>query len=210
MAAPQLPEVDAEFAKSLGVADGDLAKMRAEVKANLEREVKARLKSARQGPGDAGAARRDDDRGAARRWCRCEIERLRRAARQDLAQRGIQVKDDTPLPAEMFEQQAQRRVNLGLILAELVKAHKLQAQAGAGARAGRGAGAELRAAARRSCSWFYAAPERLREIESMVLEENVVDVGARRRQGGGPADRFRRTDGEQVMHELHANRRGWA
>ena len=59
VAAPHLPEVDAEFAKSLGVADGDLAKMRAEIKANLEREVKAKLKSRVQGPGDAGAARCD-------------------------------------------------------------------------------------------------------------------------------------------------------
>ena len=45
VAAPKLPQIDAEFALSLGVPDGDLAKMRGEVKANLEREVKQRLKA---------------------------------------------------------------------------------------------------------------------------------------------------------------------
>ena len=40
---PQLPELDAEFAKQLGVADGDVAKMRSEIRANVEREAAKRV-----------------------------------------------------------------------------------------------------------------------------------------------------------------------
>ena len=130
-----------------------------------------------------------------------EIERLRELTRQDLAARGIPVKDDTPLPAEMFEQQAQRRVNLGLILAELVKAHQLQAKP-----------EQVRAAVEEQAQsyehpqevvrWYYQQPERLREIESMALEDNVVEWALTNGEGRGQADRIRRIDGEQDNETL--------
>ncbi len=124
VAAAHLPELDAEFAQSLGVEDGDIGKMRAEVKANLEREVKVRLKNrvkeqVMQALLDATKIE------TPKALVQLEIERMQTAAREDLAKRGVPVKEDTPLPAEIFEARAQRRVNLGLILAELVKAHNL-------------------------------------------------------------------------------------
>jgi trigger factor len=177
IAVPKLPEIDAEFAKSLGVADGDVAKMRTEIKGNLEREVKTRLKSrvkeqVMQALLDATKV------DVPKALVESEIERLRNFARQDLAARGIPVKDDTPLPADMFEKQAQRRVNLGLILAEVVRAHQLQAKP-----------EQVRAAVEEQAQsyenpqevvrWYYQSPERLREIESMVLEDNVVEWALR-------------------------------
>jgi len=177
VAAPRLPEVDAEFAKSLGVADGDTAKMRAEIKGNLEREVKTRLKS-RVKEQVMQALLDATDVQVPKALVESEIERLRNFARQDLTARGIPVKDDMPLPADMFEKQAQRRVNLGLILAELVKAHHLQAKP-----------EQVRAAVEEQAQsyenpqevvrWYYQSPERLREIESMVLEDNVVEWALR-------------------------------
>jgi trigger factor len=177
IAAPKLPEIDSEFAKSLGVVDGDVAKMRTEIKGNLEREVKTRLKSrvkeqVMQALLDATKV------DVPKALVESEIERLRKFARQDLAARGIPVKDDTPLPADMFEKQAQRRVNLGLILAEVVRAHQLQAKP-----------EQVRAAVEEQAQsyenpqevvrWYYQSPERLREIESMVLEDNVVEWALR-------------------------------
>jgi trigger factor len=177
IAAPKLPEIDSEFAKSLGVVDGDVAKMRTEIKGNLEREVKTRLKSrvkeqVMQALLDATKV------DVPKALVESEIERLRNFARQDLAARGIPVKDDTPLPADMFEKQAQRRVNLGLILAEVVRAHQLQAKP-----------EQVRAAVEEQAQsyenpqevvrWYYQSPERLREIESMVLEDNVVEWALR-------------------------------
>jgi trigger factor len=172
VAAPRLPEVDAAFAKSLGVADGDLAKMRAEVRANLEREVKAKLRSrlrdqVMQALLDATPV------DAPRSLVQAEVERMQAGARQELAARGVKVTEQTPLPADLFEQQARRRVNLGLILGEVVRAHNLHAKP----EQVKGLVEEQAQSYERPeevVKWFYAAPERLRDIESAALEDNVV------------------------------------
>jgi trigger factor len=173
VAAPKLPEIDAEFAQTLGVEDGDIAKMRAEIKGNLEREVKGRLKSrvkdqVMQALLDATKVE------VPKSLIESEVERLRELTRQDFAARGIPVKDDMPLPAEMFQQQAERRVNLGLILAEVVKANQLQAKPEQ-VRAIVEEQAQSYENPQEVVRWYYQSPERLREIESMVLEDNVVE-----------------------------------
>lgn len=172
VAAPKLPEIDAEFAKSLGVADGDLGKMRAEVKANLEREVKARLRN-RVKDQVMQALLDVTQVEVPKALVEMEIQRMQAQARQDLAARGIPVKDDTPLPAEMFEKQAQRRVNLGLILAEVVKINNLHAKPEQ-VKAAVEEQAQSYEHPQEVVKWFYQSPERLRDIESMVLEDNVV------------------------------------
>jgi trigger factor len=172
IAAPRLPEVDAEFAKSLGVGDGDLAKMRAEVKLNLQREVKAKIKvrvKDRVMQALLDATRVETPRALVQ----MEAQRLLAAARQDLSARGVKVKDDTPMPADVFEKHAERRVNLGLILGELVKAHNLH-PGPEQVRATVEAQAQSYERPEEVVKWFYASPERLRDIESMVLEDNVV------------------------------------
>jgi trigger factor len=173
VAAPKLPEIDAEFAQSLGVEDGDTAKMRAEIKGNLEREVKGRLKSrvkdqVMQALLDATKVE------VPKSLIESEVERLRELMRQDFAARGIPVRDDMPLPAEHFQQQAERRVNLGLILAEVVKANQLQAKPEQ-VRAIVEEQAQSYENPQEVVRWYYQSPERLREIESMVLEDNVVE-----------------------------------
>ena len=94
-------------------------------------------------------------------------------ARQELAARGVKVTEETPLPVDLFEQQARRRVNLGLILGELVRMHNLHAKP----EQVRGLVEEQAQSYERPeevVKWFYAAPERLRDIESAALENNVV------------------------------------
>jgi trigger factor len=171
--APHLPEVDAEFAKSLGVVDGDIAKMRAEVKANLEREVRVRLKARAKDQVmkvllDATTIE------APKGLVQIEVERMQAAARQDLAQRGLKMTEDTPLSGEIFEQAARRRVNLGLILGELVKAHNLQARPEQ-VRTLIEEQAQSYERPEEVVKWYYGSPERLREIESVAAEENVVE-----------------------------------
>jgi len=172
VAAPRLPEVDAGFAKSLGVADGDLGTMRAEIRANLEREVKAKLRSRLRD--QAMQALLDATRiDAPRSLVQIEIERMKAGARQELAARGVKVTEETPLPVDLFEQQARRRVNLGLILGEVVRAHNLYAKP----EQVRGLVEEQAQSYERPeevVKWFYAEPERLRDIESAALEDNVV------------------------------------
>jgi trigger factor len=172
VAEPHLPAVDAEFAKSLGVADGDLAKMRAEIRANVEREVKAKLKirlreQVMQALLDVSPVE------PPRSLLQMEMQNLQAGARQELAARGVRVPADAPLPAEMFMQQAVRRVSLGLILGEVVKQHGLHAKPEL-VRALVEEQAQSYERPAEVVKWFYAAPERLREIESVVLEDNVV------------------------------------
>jgi trigger factor len=169
---PRLPEVDADFAKSLGVADGDIGKMRSEVKANLEREVAAKLKARVRD--QVMSALLDATRiEAPKSLVLGETERLKAAARQELAARGVPVKDDTPLPVDLFEQQAQRRVSTGLILGELMKSHDLYPKPEQ-VRALVEEQAQAYERPQEVVKWFYAEPQRLREIESSVVEENIV------------------------------------
>jgi trigger factor len=83
-----------------------------------------------------------------------------------------------PLPGELFEKQATRRVNLGLILAEVVKANQLQAKPEQ-VRAIVEEQAQSYENPQEVVRWYYQSPERLREIESMVLEDNVVEWALR-------------------------------
>lgn len=169
---PKLPEVDAEFAKGLGVANGDLTQMRSEIKANLEREVKGKLKA--RVKDQVMQALLDATRlEAPRSLVEMELQRMQAGARQELAARGLKVPDDAPLPMEMFEQQAQRRVSLGLILGEVVKANQLFAKPEQ-VRALVDEQAQSYERPEEVVKWYYADPERLREIESVVMEENVV------------------------------------
>ena len=173
VAAPKLPEVDAEFAKGLGIADGDIEKMRSEIRTNLEREVKSRLKSRIKD--QVMQALLDTTKvEVPKALVEDEIRRVRELTKQDFAARGIPVKDDTLLPDEMFQKQAERRVNLGLILAEVVRAHQLQARPEQ-VRAIVEEQAQSYENPQEVVRWYYQAPERLREIESMVLEDNVVE-----------------------------------
>jgi trigger factor len=173
VAAPELPPVDGEFAKTLGIADGDVAKLRAEVRANLEREVKMRLKARTKD--QAMQVLIDTTKiEVPKALVQMEVERLQHSTRQDLAARGVKVTADMPLPADLFEPQAQRRVTLGLILAELVKARGLQAKPEQ-VKAVVEEQAQSYEKPEEVVRWFYQSPERLRDIEALVLEDNVVD-----------------------------------
>ena len=172
VAAPRLPALDAEFARRLGIAGGDVAKMRAEVRANLEREVKLRLKNrVKEQVMQAllDVTRIDVPKALVDR----EVERLQNRMRHELSASGVQVKSDTPMPREVFEKQGDRNVRLGLILAEAVKSHNLQAKPEQ-VRAVVEEQAQSYERPAEVVKWFYQSPERLREIESVVMEDNVV------------------------------------
>lgn len=172
VAAPRLPDVDAEFAKGLGVADGDLARMRAEIRANLEREVRAKLKVRLRD--QVMQALLDVTRvEPPKSLVQMEMERLQAGARQELAARGVKITENTPLPVDLFEKQALRRVHLGLILGEVVKAHNLHPRPEQ-VRALVEEQAQSYERPEEVVKWFYAAPERLHDSESAALEDNVV------------------------------------
>jgi trigger factor len=167
-----LPEVDADFAKALGVADGDLDKMRAEIEDNLRREVKKRLqaKTMEQVMDALLRANAIEVPGA---LIHREIERLMQLARQDMEQRGMKVKD-LPMQPEWFVDQARRRVTLGLIFAEIVKSHALQARPEQ-VKAMVEEAAQSYDHPQEVVRWYYAQPERLADFEGAAIEANVAD-----------------------------------
>ena len=173
VAEPQLPEVDADFAKSLGVTDGDVAKMRDEISKNVTREAKRRLQ-ARVKEGVMQALLDVTPIELPKSLIDMEIGRLMQQAREDMMQRGYgaQMKD-MPLPRELFEEQAKRRVSLGLILAEVVEKHSLSATPEQ-VKAFITEQAESYENPQEVIDWYYASPERLDGPASVVLEDNVV------------------------------------
>ncbi|MFM9972736.1 MAG: trigger factor [Burkholderiales bacterium] len=169
--APTLPPIDAEFAKSLGVADGDADKMRAEVRANVEREVKKRLEAdikqkAMQVLIDSTPVE------LPKSLVQMEMQRLVQSTRQDLEARGVKM-DQLPINPEMFEVQAKRRVSLGLIIGELVKEKELTPKP-----------EQIRALVEdyaqsyeqpsEMVRWLYSEQQRLAEFEGLAIESNVV------------------------------------
>ena len=166
-----LPEVDAEFAKSLGVADGDLAKMREDIKVNLQREVAGRVK-ARNKEAVMDALIKVAELDVPKTLIAQDSERLAEMTRQDMAQRGMNVKD-VPFPAELFAEKAERRVRLGLILSQLVGDNKLQATPEQ-VKAQIEDFAQSYEDPREVLKYYYSDRRRLGEIEALVLEENVV------------------------------------
>jgi trigger factor len=172
VAEPVLPEVNAEFAKALGIADGDVAKMRVDVNANLEREVRRRTQArvkdqVMKGLLEAATVE------LPKSLIEIETERLMEGMRRDLTARGMKT-EEIPMPREAFEPEARKRVALGLIVAELVRREGIAAKPEQ-IRAVVQEYAESYERPEEVVRWYYQSQERLREVESLVLENNVVD-----------------------------------
>ena len=170
--APKLPEIDAEFAIGMGIADGDITKMRSEIEANLKREVKRRIE-AKIKDQVMEALIKANPISLPSSLVEMEIQRLMQAARQDMEQRGMK-NADFPIQPEWFTEQAKRRVTLGLILAELVKTEKLQATPEQ-VRAMVEETAQSYEQPEEIIRWYYAQPQRLGEVEGVAIESNVVE-----------------------------------
>ena len=169
VAEPKLPEVNADFARTMGVADGDVAKLREEIKTNLEREVKRRVQTQVKEQVMKLLSEKTELQ-APKALVAMEAERLLQLAQQDAATRGLK---ELPVPADMFNEQATRRVRLGIILAEVVKTQGISSRAEQ-VRALVEELAESYEEPEEVVSWYFQNPERLQEVETLALEENVV------------------------------------
>jgi trigger factor len=170
--AQHLPEVDEAFARSLGIADGSIEGLRADIRRNLEREVKFRVlgrnKSAVM---DALLAASELD--VPQALVKGETDRMVEGAREDLKKRGVKDADKAPIPAELFTAQAERRVRLGLVVAELVRSASLQAKP-----------EQLQAHIEEIAQsyekpaevmrWYLGDRQRMAEVEAVVIENNVA------------------------------------
>ena len=167
-----LPEVNAEFAKSLGAADGDVAKLKQEIRDNVGREAERRAK-VRNKDNAMEVLLRIAQLDVPKSLLESEAQNLMQQTLHDMEARGMKIPKGMQLPADMFVERATKRVKLGLILSELVKKHELNAKP-----------EQMKALIQEYAQsyehpedvvrWYNAEPGRMREVENLVLEDNVV------------------------------------
>jgi len=171
--AQNLPEVNDEFIKTLGLADGSVESLRADIQKNLAREVKFRVAARNKGAAlDAVLKAAEFD--VPKSLVAAESDRLVEGARADLKARGIKDADKAPIPAEMFAPQAERRVRLGLIVAELVKVNGLDAKPEQ-LQAHIEELAQSYEQPQQVIAWYMSDRQRMAEVEAVVIEQNVTD-----------------------------------
>lgn len=165
------PALDADFARSLGIEDGDLGRMRADVKANLEREVRRRVQQRTKDQVlkvllDASKFE------VPRALIESETDRLAAGMVENLRGRGMNP-ESMNIPREAFEPEARRRVSIGLVLNDLVRREGIKAEPEQ-VRAMVEEYAQSYEKPDEVVRWYYQSPERIREVEAVVLENNVV------------------------------------
>lgn len=171
--AGNLPEVDDAFAKALGIKDGTLEALRADVRKNLEREVKFRV-LARNKAAVMELLARIAIMDVPNALVAAESDRLVEQTRANLKERGFKDADKLPIPAENFTQQAERRVRLGLAVAELVRANGLQARPGQLQQHIEELSQSYEQPAE-VMRWYLSDRQRMAEVEAVVIENNVVE-----------------------------------
>ncbi len=171
--AANLPDVDDAFAKALGIKEGTVEALRADVRKNLEREVKFRLMSRNKGA-VMDALVKSAELDVPNTLVESETERMVESARADLKQRGIKDADTAPIPADIFKPQAERRVRLGLVVAELVRSSNLQAKPDQLQKHIE----ELSQSYERPAEvvrYYLSDRQRMAEVEAVVIENNVTE-----------------------------------
>ena len=168
-----LPEVDAEFAKALGIADGDVAKMREEVKKNVAREVERRTQEQTK-ESVMEALLKAGELQVPNALVNDEAARLAEEMKQNFVNQGMANAVQVNLPADMFKEQAHRRVALGLILAKLVEENKLEPTEEQ-IKAVVANFAESYEDPQEVIDWYYADASRLQGPTSLAVESNVVN-----------------------------------
>ncbi len=158
VAAPQLPELDTEFALALGIEDGDVAALRQEVKENLEREAQ-RLSHAQVKAQILDLVAGSNQPDLPKQMLAHELEQLQ--------------KDPNAGNAPDLENVARRRVVLGLVLSEIVRREKLRASSAEVTQVIRDM-AEQYEDPEQFVAWYRSKPEQLEQAEAMVLEDKVV------------------------------------
>ena len=171
--AQNLPAIDEALAKSLGIKEGTVEGLRDDVKKNLEREVKFRV-LARNKAAVMDALSKAATLELPNALVAGETDRLIENARADLKQRGVKDAATAPIPAEIFKPQAERRVRLGLVVAELVRANNLRAQP----EQLQAHIEELSQSYEKPAevmNWYLGDRQRMAEVEAVVIENNVTE-----------------------------------
>jgi len=168
---PELPELDDEFAKGFGIEDGDLDKMRSDIRANMEKEKNDRLKQDLKNKVMSGLLENNSIIAPSAMVAE-EVRSLRAQAMQRMGQDSSAM-DESSLPDQLFSEEATRRVQLGLLIAEVIRQEKIEIDQ------------SLVDSTIEEMAVAYEQPDQVRDyyrqnqqarsgLESMVLEDQVV------------------------------------
>jgi len=171
--APAVPALDAQFVQAFGIASGELDDLRREVEANLRLELKRKLETNVKGQA-LSALRSLASFEIPKSLVDNEAELLRRQAIANLREQRNVKPEDLDVSVDLFRPKAEERVALGLIIGELVRRENLQAKPEQ-VKALVAETAQTYEQPEAVVRWHYEKPERLRDFEAMVLEQNVVD-----------------------------------
>ena len=170
---PHLPDMDAKFAQLLGVDDGDLDRLKAEVRDNLEREIKRRL-MLRNKDSAMAALLKVTEMEVPKALVEAEAKSLMQQTMSDMKKRNMELpKGQETLPLDMFTERAERRVRLSLIITSLVERHALDAKPEQ-VKSLVEDYAQSYDNPEEVVQWHYNDPVRLQDAENLVLEDNVV------------------------------------
>jgi trigger factor len=170
-----LPKVDEEFAKKFGIEDGDIEALNAEVRKNMQRELDQTLKaSVKQQVIDGLLEKNQIDLPKA--LVEQEVNALREQAKQRFAQQqGGQVDNMPELPADLFEENARKRVSIGLLLAEVIKTNELKVDT-AKVDALIESAASAYEDPQEVIDYYKSNDELTQQMNNVALEEQAVEV----------------------------------
>ena len=168
---PELPVVDEEFVKSLGVEAGDEASLREEIRTNMEREVKQKVRN-RIKEQVMDALLEVNGISVPKAMVEQESKALKQQTEAQMAQAGQSSNLDLPL--SVFEGQAERRVKLGMLVSEIVEEHKIEVDQARVEEA-----IEEHASSYENpqeiIDWYKENPQQRGAVENVVMEDQVVD-----------------------------------
>ena len=168
---PELPPVDEEFVKSLGVEGGNIDGLRAEIRDNMEREAKQKIHGRIKEQVMDGFLQANEI-SVPRAMVEQESAALKKQAEAEMAQSGQ--KSTIDLPLTVFEAQAERRVKLGLLVGEVISEHKIEADQDRV----ESTIADMAATyedPQEIINWYRDNREQRQSLEKVVMEDQVVD-----------------------------------
>ena len=169
---PELPDLDEAFAESFGIPDGGVEVLRSEVRANMERELADGLGTVlKQRVMEALLAGNEID--LPESMVHDEVARAMRRRSEEIERSGVDPQHVELKPAA-FEEPIRRRISLDLLVAEIVKEHRIELDH-ARVRARVETIASTYQDPARILDWYYSDRERLSGIESLVFEDQVVE-----------------------------------
>jgi trigger factor len=178
--AAHLPEVDEAFVRTLGIKEPTVEALRADVRRNLEREVRFRV-NARNKAAVMDTLLQAAELDLPKALVESEMQRMVESARADLKQRGVKDAESVPIPEDVFQPQAERRVRLGLVVSELVRSNQLQAKPDQLQKHIEEISQSYEKPAE-VMRYYLGDRQRMAEVEALVVENNVTEFVLARAQ----------------------------